>query len=144
MRHITKFAWMLSIGLFFAGCTKDSSVEEEIVSAQSTSPDLYGRYRGTFVRTGLDTAEVRFFFKNDGTYDGSSSSPRYPYICAGTFSENGKTLIVEDTCSWTADFDWTLIFDGTWNISHESDIKVRIWRTNGDITDEYVLTKLVK
>ncbi len=106
--------------------------------------ELIGRYTGTFVRTGLDTAIVNIFFKEDGTFEGSSNAVHYPAICRGTFERDGLTLLVNDTCAWTANFDWTLIFDGNYSISLGENNTARIWRTTGTVTDEYLLTRYTR
>jgi hypothetical protein len=128
---------LLAFTLFFVACKKEKN--------NTTDPpvnDLYGRYTGTFYRTGfLDTAQVNIFFKNDNSFEGSSVSSRYPAICSGTFERNGSVLTINDSCSWTADFDWTLIFDGNYNISFTGESSVRIWRTNATVTDECLLVR---
>lgn len=135
MRQIVS---LLAIVLVLAACEKEKTND-------TTPPEnnLYGRYRGTFYRTGgLDSAEVNILFKNDNTFEGNSS--RYLAICSGSFQQDGSVLTVNDTCTWTADFDWTLIFDGTYNISFTGENSVRIWRTNGTITDEYLLNRFTR
>lgn len=122
----------------FSACEKDSDDE-------SNAPDqLYGRYKGTFHRTGTDSSEVNIFFKSDGKYEGSSSERNYPAICGGSFNLDGNRIEFTDSCSWTADFDWTLILDGNYTISTTGDNRIRIWRTSNNLTDEYNLTLLTR
>lgn len=136
MRHIIS---LLAVVLIFVACEKEKNNDTTPVN------DFYGRYAGTFYRTGgPDTAEVNILFRNDNTFEGSSSSTRYPAICSGNFQYDGSVLTVNDTCAWTADFDWTLIFDGIYNISFTGENSVRIWRTNGTITDEYLLNRFTR
>jgi hypothetical protein len=107
--------------------------------------ELTGRFRGTFNRsTSPDTAQVSFNFKPDMTYEGTGGPSYYPSICSGTFQRSNNTLVINDSCAWTANFDWTLIFDGTYNINFTSENKVRIWRTTGAFTDEYLLNRIVR
>ena len=106
--------------------------------------ELYGHYRGTFNRTGMDTAQVSIFFKNDGGFEGTGGPLNYPSICGGRFLQTGNSIAVDDTCAWTANFDWTLIFDGNYNINFTGENSVRIWRTNGAITDEYLLNRITR
>jgi hypothetical protein len=122
--------------LLFSACQKNNNTEQ--------SPDLYGRYRGAFTRTGMDTAQVSIVFNNDNTFEGTSDHLQYPALCGGSFAKNVNSLAVDDTCAWTANFDWTLIFDGNYNITFTSENSVRIWRTNGAITDEYLLTRFTR
>jgi hypothetical protein len=135
-----RIAGLLAFVIGFAACQKEDT-NSEILRASSTG-ELYGRYNGTFSRTGRGSSEVKFFFKDNNTYEGSSDSPRFPAICGGRFSQEGSRLIVDDTCSWTADFDWTLIFDGTFNIEYLDDNSVRLWRSSETVTDEYLLHRM--
>ena len=105
--------------------------------------ELNGRYRGTFNRSGdPDTAKISINFRPDMTFEGTGGPAYYPAICGGSFQQNNNTLVVNDTCAWTANFDWTLIFGGDYNISFSSGNSVRIWRTRGFIIDEYLLTRI--
>ncbi len=117
-------------------CDKDESV------TTSESFNLEGRYLGTFHRTGMDTAEVTILLR-DSHFEGSSDTPKYPAICGGSFNVQGSMINFTDSCSWTADFDWSLILSGTFNLQI-NDGTVKIWRTNGAITDEYLLRKAVR
>jgi hypothetical protein len=116
-------------------CEKDSNNNDNGIN------ELMGRYSGTFTRTGMDTANVDFFFKDNNTFEGSSDTDKYPAICSGSFEINSSSIFVNDTCTWTANFDWTLIFDGTYSISFGENNAVRIWRNNGAVMDEYRLVR---
>ncbi|HEX2628716.1 MAG TPA: hypothetical protein VHM26_06890, partial [Chitinophagaceae bacterium] len=97
---------------------------------------------GTFTRTGMDTASVNILF--DGTnFSGSSDRVNYPAICHGSFDLNDNLIRFNDSCAWTANFDWSLILSGQYNISY-NDRGVRIWKTNGTVTDEYLLNRVVR
>lgn len=129
-------AFCLTLMVVLAACRKES---------ENASGELIGRYAGTFVRTGFDTAHVQIFFKDDDTFEGSSDTENYPAICSGSFEQNGSSLHVDDTCTWTANFDWTLIFSGNYSISFQNNSNtVRIWRMNGNSTDEYRLTRFIR
>ena len=104
---------------------------------ESASYSLGGTYMGMFSRTGMDTTQVSLFF-DQNRFNGKSSRANYPAVCAGTFLLEDNTIQFRDTCAWTANFDWSLILSGSYNISI-SDGTVRIWKTNGAITDEYLL-----
>ncbi|MET0637718.1 MAG: hypothetical protein ABWZ25_16940 [Chitinophagaceae bacterium] len=99
-----------------------------------------GRYVGIFTRTGLDTANVSLDFEGN-QFSGSSSIDRYPAICGGSFDLGTGTIIFSDTCSWTANFDWSLIADGHYNFVYSDEKDLRIWKTADGITDEYRLHK---
>ena len=92
---------------------------------------------GIFSRTGMDTSQVSLYFDQD-RFEGFSSAQNYPAICSGTFELDNNTVVFTDSCTLTANFDWSLILSGTFNISI-SDGTVRIWKTNGAVTDEYLL-----
>jgi hypothetical protein len=124
---------LLTVGFIGFACQKHDS--------DTIDGDIFGRYTGTFSRTGMDTVPVNFIFKTDNTYEGSSGRFQYPAICGGSFQHDDLSLVVNDSCTWTANFDWTLIFDGNYNIAFNNENSVRIWRTNGTVTDEYILTR---
>jgi hypothetical protein len=105
--------------------------------SESTNHSLSGRYMGIFSRTGMDTSQVSLYFDQD-RFEGFSSVPHYPAICSGTFDLSSNTVEFTDTCTWTANFDWSLILSGTYNISF-IDGTVRIWKNSGAVTDEYLL-----
>ena len=92
---------------------------------------------GLFTRTGMDTSRVSIFF-DQNRFEGQSTQVNYPAICRGTFELDENTVTFVDSCAWTANFDWSLILSGTYNINF-SDGTVRIWKTNGAVTDEYLL-----
>jgi hypothetical protein len=130
--------FLLGLVLCLSACEKNDT------DNPSNDNSIYGRYTGTFYRTGMDTTEVQLGLLSDNRFEGSASRPLYPAICSGNFTFDGTTLSVNDTCAWTANFDWTLIFDGNYNVSFTGNNGVRIWRTSGTVTDEYLLKKLVR
>jgi hypothetical protein len=134
MRQVLFLAGMV---LILYACNKNDSDD-------STENSIYGRYTGTFYRTGMDTTQVQLAFLNTNRFEGSGQRPLYPAICSGDFIFDGDRLGVNDTCTWTANFDWTLIFDGNYQVSFTGTNSIRIWRTNGAVTDEYLLRKLVR
>lgn len=133
MKHLLG---LLSFVLLFSACQKNNNTEQAF--------DIHGRYKGSFTRTGMDTAQVNILFNNDNTFEGTSDKVQYPALCSGNFTWNGNSLVVNDTCTWIANFDWTLIFDGNYNISFTSQSSIRIWKTDGAITDEYLLTRFTR
>ena len=105
--------------------------------AESASYSLEGRYIGFFSRTGMDTAQVSLLFVGD-RFEGESDMINYPAICSGSFDLDNNTVTFSDACSWTANFDWSLILSGKYNLTVSSGT-IRIWKTNGAVTDEYLL-----
>jgi hypothetical protein len=103
---------------------------------------LTGIYKGTFSRSGMDTVDVSLtVFEN--RFEGQGGSTYYPAICRGSFSGNDHTITFQDSCAWPANFDWSLILNGRYEFSGD-DKQVRIWKTNGGITDEYILTRMTR
>ncbi len=119
------FAIIMALGL--VACEKSAS-DDQVLS---------GRYLGIFSRTGMDTSQVSLFFDLNH-FEGFSSNNYYPAICAGNFELSAGQISFADTCAWTANFDWSLILSGDYNIQFTDGI-VRIWKTSGGITDEYLL-----
>jgi len=74
-----------------------------------------GTYIGTFQRQIVwiesDTAQITLTF-NGNQWSGSGNIEKYPALCHGTYSISGDTIIFENECAWTAEFDWTLILAG--------------------------------
>jgi hypothetical protein len=108
---------------------------------------LNGRYAGTFSRTAADTVNVSILFTGSD-FSGTGDRLKYPAICNGTFliSKNGteQTIHFSNACAWTADFDWTLILNGDYELVFNTDKKITIRRSNGYITDEYNLYKAIR
>lgn len=123
----------LLAALLIAACKKDSN--------DSLPADFDGRYSGSFHRTGMDTTDVVLTF-SDNRFEGQSSHEKYPATCHGSFEGDRDFISFADSCTWTADFDWSLILNGTYSLSFRPDKTLRIWRTNGTITDEYMLRKM--
>jgi len=115
------------LAVLFVACEK----------TESSTYSLGGQYMGIFSRTGMDTSQVSIYF-DQNRYEGISSRPHYPAVCKGTFVLDDNTINFSDSCAWPASFDWSLILSGTYNLQI-SEGTVRIWKTNGAITDEYLL-----
>jgi hypothetical protein len=128
------FVSIMAFSLLFAACQKDNDKD---------AADLGGLYSGTFNRTGMDTSTVSLDFSGH-RFDGTSDQEKYPAICHGSFEADENMIVFTDSCTWTADFDWSLILNGTYNLSFQNDNTIRIWRTNGIVTDEYLLRKVVR
>jgi hypothetical protein len=124
---LTLFA---ALTLFFA-CSKNDD------DKNMTVPE--GMYIGTFHRTGMDTAIVTLTFEGN-RFSGQSDHSKYPAICHGSYEVYDKNIQFTDSCTWTANFNWTLILNGTYSFTHSSN-ELRFSRTNGNITDDYVLRK---
>jgi hypothetical protein len=133
MRLVTLFFALLIFVL--TGCDKSKENKEFAAS-----------YKGTFIRTDNTqlgdpiVSNVTLSFTLN-TFNGSSDARNYPTICSGSFTISQSKLRVTNSCYFTADFDWTLVFKGEYNYEL-NDNHLRIWRTyaNG-LQDIYDLTK---
>ena len=135
----TLFILLLALPLII-GCEKsyeDPGVNDDI--------DVSGKFLGTFHRTGGETSNVSILFTGN-LFEGESDKMKYPAICRGTFSVDhaNDRITFDNTCAWTADFDWTLILDGEYQFDVNEDQSLSIHRTNGNITDEYKLYRVIK
>ncbi|MGN6166173.1 MAG: hypothetical protein ACTHOF_16685 [Flavisolibacter sp.] len=105
---------------------------------------IEGDYKGVFYRQAPNTIAMRsnvslHFAQNKFT--GLSDMPQYPAICQGSFAVNKGVLSVTNTCFFTADFDWSYIFNGNYQYQAD-DAHLRIWRDYPDGTkDVYLLEK---
>ena len=102
-----------------------------------------GVWKGTFERQGsIDpgTAQVTLELLDHG-FNGTTDRENYPAICNGTFYiQSGDKAVFENKCAWTANFEWTYILNGDYEISKTGD-SLYITRTIGDFTDVYKLKK---
>lgn len=85
---------------------------------------LSGTYKGTFRRVGPgltgQISEVTITFEGN-RFSGQSTVNTRPGICNGSFSQDGTKINFDNSCAWTADFDWTYILDGEYEISQAGD-----------------------
>ncbi len=119
---------LLIIGLIFVilSCNKDD---------ENSQTEINGEYVGFFERGG-NNSSVKLTF-NNGSWSGESEIVKFPALCNGTYSKSGNVITFENACTWTAEFDWTLILGGDWNYSLKGNSLV-LTKTNGD---KYTLTK---
>ena len=100
-----KIVFILGL-LFLISCKKDEQIDRKI-------PD--GNYTGTFQRelvwSDSDTANITIIFSSN-KWSGTSDMVKYPALCKGIYSIVGDTIIFENECVWTAEFDWSLILAG--------------------------------
>lgn len=106
--------------------------------------ELEGTYIGTFQRAGTfsydQISDVTLVFK-DGRYEGKSSISKYPAVCRGSFSIINENIEFVNECPWTADFDWSFILEGKFNLYPDGNKVViqRSYKEGG--YDLYQLTK---
>ena len=108
------------------------------------APVLDGSYSGKFVRIhprALSvTSDVNIDF-NDGTFEGSSSKPKYPGICNGTYTPFGNTITFANKCHWTTEFDGTFVLDGKFSITRTSDGVILSRTYPHGAVDRYILRR---
>jgi hypothetical protein len=97
--------------------------------------NINGNYIGIFERNGNDS-KVELTF-NNGTFNGQSELGKFPAICRGTYTSSGNKMTFTNNCAWTAEFDWTLILRGDWNLNLNNNILI-MTKSNGD---KYILTR---
>jgi hypothetical protein len=98
-----------------------------------------GMYIGTFHRTGMDTASISLTLDGNN-FNGQSDLIKYPAICHGSYEIYDNTIRFTDSCSWTANFDWTLILNGPYSLTRDNN-ELRFSRTNGNVSDEFILRR---
>lgn len=119
---------LILIGLIFVilSCNNDD---------EKPQTEINGEYVGIFERGG-NNSNVELTF-NNGNWTGESEIVKFPALCNGTYSKSGNVISFENSCPWTAEFDWTLILGGEWNFSLNGNSLI-LTKTNGD---KYTLTK---
>jgi hypothetical protein len=78
-----------------------------------------GDYSGTFQRELVwgdsDTANIIMTFSSN-TWSGSSDKTKYPALCNGTYRIDRDSIVFENLCVWTAEFDASLILSGKYKL----------------------------
>jgi len=102
--------------LVLSSCESDQTLSLKI-------PD--GTYSGTFQRKhafgiGEGTATVSITFSSN-TWTGQSDKTNFPALCHGTYEIENNKIIFTNLCVFTADFDWSLILSGDYDLSLSSD-----------------------
>jgi hypothetical protein len=133
----------LAVFVSFTACTKEGIEDENKLAICFPSNDTIV-YKGTFERSslsGVQTADVTLKFK-DGVFVGNSSKQLFPAIGTGTVSSsNASTITFRNQSMWTANFDWTLILDGTFDVTAKGD-SLRFSKFKGyDWVDSYNLKR---
>ena len=105
---------------------------------------LVGAYKGTFSRTSRIadwmSANVTLEFEGN-SFSGESDKEKYPAICKGKYKVNGNEINFENQCPWTAEFDWTFILNGKFEIEQTGKELVITRKYDEHTFDQYILTK---
>lgn len=123
----------------FSSCSEDGQLEQKFEE---------GTFTGTFQRDLVfgdnEIANITLTF--DGNrWSGTGDYPKYPALCSGTYSIDGKKITFQNECPWTAEFDWTLILSGEYKLTKTGSVLEfsRDYRsaTSDTYIDQYRLTK---
>lgn len=105
---------------------------------------LDGTYAGTFQRhtaNGGQLSNVTIIFSKNN-WSGQSEFSKYPALCHGTYRNiEGNKINFENHCVWTAEFDWTLILSGEFEITVAGNEVEFVKEYNGGVKDIYRLTR---
>ena len=131
--------FFICVLLAFVSCEKEEEIPKQISE---------GTYVGTFQRQIVwaesDTANITLTF-NDNQWSGSSNFEKYPALCHGTYSLDEDSIIFENECDWTAEFDWSLILAGKYLLTKTENTiefsKDYLSATSDTYIDKYILTK---
>jgi len=110
-----------------SACSEKDAVETKI--------ELDGTYIGTFDRNGV-TSNITLSF-DAGQFVGTSDQQNFPAICNGNYSIKHDIIEISNDCAFTANFDWSLILDGTWEFNMQGNVLT----LENDISDIYTLNK---
>jgi hypothetical protein len=108
----------------------------------------FGTYTGTFQRQnafgGGEISNVAITFSMY-SWTGASDKNKYPALGNGSYSLDKKKVSFNNGGVWTADFDWSLILSGDYEIIIYND-QIKISRgysgpSTDAWTDIYILTK---
>lgn len=125
---------LLASAFLFIACDKSNHCESELRK---------GTYKGIFKRFNQENSlESEVTLQIDSrNFSGTSTISKYPAIGSGKIDTEEGTLIFNDRNAWTADFDWTLILDGTYlDNSHDDSLIFTRSYANGWV-DVYRLKK---
>ncbi|WP_316768458.1 hypothetical protein [Pedobacter frigiditerrae] len=121
-----KLIYLLALIITFSACKKES-----------TSNHFKGNYTGTF-RTSLGTNKV--ITDTEITFsDNLFKVNKGAKLASGTFKiNNSKTVTFEDKNIWTADFDWNLILNGSFEYEIKGDSLILSRNLNTNPASSYL------
>jgi hypothetical protein len=126
---------ILLISMVFSSC---NSHEVETILLKE------GTYTGTFYRSSpnakYQASDVTIEF-SENKFEGQGSIPKYPAICRGIYKIKGEQIEFRNYCPWTAEFDWSYILTGEFDISKNGDKIIIRKNYGGGKYDTYILTK---
>lgn len=128
------FIGLIAVMLLFSRCDK--------IESGLNSPE--GKYFGIFSRPGIDTSKVLINF-SAGSYESANVVQLDTHaICKGEFRQKGATIFFTDKCEGSHHHnDLSSVLDGSYHIDHFDDGTIRIWRSKGELVDEFLLKKSI-
>lgn len=131
------FTWlMLGLLMSLAACNDIEDVDPAL---------LQGQFTGTFERIvdgqSLGVASISLLLEGN-SFSGSGGPNRYPVICNGIFTVSGNRVSFANACFFTADFDWSLILNGTWQINQQGG-ELILRRSADSLVEVYRLQRIV-
>ncbi|NOT75950.1 MAG: hypothetical protein HOP08_13570 [Cyclobacteriaceae bacterium] len=130
---------LLAVTFLMTSCKKD-----EVKKKEGVDPLASGVYKGEFYRGGplIDAISSHVtIVVTDNKFEGSSDVSNYPSICSGTFSVSGSKINFSNACAFTANFDWTLILGGEYDLEVNGNEVIMIHRYDDGNFDRYRLSK---
>jgi len=131
MKSYPLFIYLTLMSFFFIGCEEG----EDLPLAK-----LEGTYVGSFQRTvGNEpgqVSQVSITFTSN-TWEGQSDLKHYPALCKGTYALSGSRITFENLCFFTADFDWSLILKGEFEIK-QSGNSITFTKVHADSTPKII------
>ncbi|TXN36934.1 hypothetical protein FVB32_01205 [Flagellimonas hymeniacidonis] len=106
-----RFKSILFVGFFICVLSCGKSNDDFLTT-------LEGNYEGTFTveykndETFSNPVEVSF---SEDQFSSTTGTDRFPAGGNGTYKVENNTIQFTDKNIWTADFDWNLILNGTYN-----------------------------
>ena len=118
-----------------------------ILSCNKEKTDLLvdGEYSGTFSRVMAENvspiSNIEIVFSKN-SWNGSSDIIKYPGLCNGSYEIQADTIIFDNFCAWTAEFDWSLILSGKYLYKKTGNsIEFSREALSGIYIDRYILVK---
>jgi len=130
-----RFPWILLL-LVLTGCAGQQSTAEE---DPEMPLDLHGIYRGRYWVTHEDgTSQQRrmdgpvWMRFEDGSYEIQGEYEFVPPAGGGEYTLEGRVLVLDDTFMHTANFDWSLILKGRFDIDVGGEGRLRLTQRDMD------------
>jgi hypothetical protein len=98
-----------------------------------------GTYVGYYHRNNKDTVQVSLLF-TENQYSGFREKKFCPYLGKGTFEQDDMSISFENATGNSAQSSTPVLF-GEYSYTINQDGSIRIWKEEGETSDEYILRK---